>query len=147
MGADRRRIDGFVQSADGRLIRGISEGLRKRQACGWSSNRPNRRYFGRRKGRTRSTAWRGYRIPLWHDDIADAIDHVSTDEAVAMTKRLAREEGLFFGTSTGANVIAALRLAEGLPADATVVTIACDTGMKYLRSLGVENGSSRSTQG
>jgi cysteine synthase A len=49
-----------------------------------------------------------------------------------MTKRLAREEGLFAGTSTGANVIAALRLAERLGPDATVVTVLCDTGMKYL---------------
>ena len=49
-----------------------------------------------------------------------------------MAIRLAREEGLFAGTSTGANVIAALRLAEQLGPDATVVTIMCDTGMKYL---------------
>jgi cysteine synthase len=46
--------------------------------------------------------------------------------------RLAREEGIFAGTSTGANVIAALRLAERLGPDATIVTIMCDTGMKYL---------------
>jgi cysteine synthase A len=49
-----------------------------------------------------------------------------------MTKRLAREEGVFAGTSTGANVTAALRLAERLDPGATVVTIMCDTGMKYL---------------
>jgi cysteine synthase A len=51
---------------------------------------------------------------------------------MAMTARLAREEGLFAGTSTGANVIAALRLAEQLGQSATVVTLMCDTGMKYL---------------
>ena len=56
---------------------------------------------------------------------------VSTAEAVAMTVRLAREEGLFAGTSTGANVIAALRLAEELGPGATIVTVMCDTGMKY----------------
>ena len=49
---------------------------------------------------------------------------------------LAREEGLFAGTSTGANVYAALRLAERLGPDATVVTVMCDTGMKYLRTFG-----------
>ena len=49
-----------------------------------------------------------------------------------MTLRLAREEGIFAGTSTGANVIAALRLAERLRSNATVVTVMCDTGMKYL---------------
>ena len=52
-----------------------------------------------------------------------------------MTLRLAREEGLFAGTSTGANVIAALRLAEQLPPNSTIVTILCDTGMKYLKSF------------
>jgi cysteine synthase A len=49
-----------------------------------------------------------------------------------MATRLAREEGLFAGTSTGANVVAALRLAEQLGPAATVVTIMCDTGLKYL---------------
>jgi len=53
-----------------------------------------------------------------------------------MALRLAREEGLFAGTSTGANVVAALRLAERLQDDATIVTIMCDTGMKYLRGFG-----------
>lgn len=51
-----------------------------------------------------------------------------------MAIRLAQEEGIFAGTSTGANVIAALRLADVLSADATVVTVMCDTGMKYLRT-------------
>ena len=55
-----------------------------------------------------------------------------------MALRLAREEGLFAGTSTGANVIAALRLAEQLGAGSTVVTIMCDTGMKYLRTYGAK---------
>jgi cysteine synthase len=71
-------------------------------------------------------------VPLWQEDIADRIEQVSTEEAEAMTMRLAREEGIFAGTSTGANVIAALRLAERLGPDATIVTIMCDTGMKYL---------------
>jgi cysteine synthase A len=74
----------------------------------------------------------GFVVPLWQTDIADHIERVSTEEAVAMTGRLAREEGLFAGTSSGANVIAALRLAEQLGPRATIVTIMCDTGMKYL---------------
>jgi cysteine synthase A len=53
-------------------------------------------------------------------------------EAMAMANRLAREEGLFAGTSTGANVIAALRVADQLGPDTTTVTVMCDTGMKYL---------------
>jgi cysteine synthase A len=74
----------------------------------------------------------GYVVPLWEPGIADRIERVSTQEAVAMAMRLAREEGLFAGTSTGANVIAALRLAEQMGSGATVVTLMCDTGMKYL---------------
>ncbi len=49
-----------------------------------------------------------------------------------MALRLARQEGLFGGTSTGANVLAAPRLAGELGAGATIVTVMCDTGMKYL---------------
>ncbi len=74
----------------------------------------------------------GFVVPLWRPELADQIDQVSTAEAMAMADRLAREEGLFGGTSTGANVVAALRLAEQLGPRATVVTILCDTGMKYL---------------
>jgi cysteine synthase len=78
----------------------------------------------------------GFLPPLWCEGIADRIERVSTEEAVAMALRLAREEGLFAGTSTGANVIAALRLADQLRPGATIVTLMCDTGMKYLRTFG-----------
>lgn len=61
--------------------------------------------------------------------------------AISMVFRLAREEGLFAGTSTGANVIAALRLAEQLGPAATIVTVMCDTGMKYLRTYGAKLNS------
>jgi cysteine synthase A len=74
----------------------------------------------------------GFVVPLWQAGIADRIEPVSTEEAAAMALRLAREEGLFAGTSTGANVVAALRLAEQLDPEATIVTVMCDTGMKYL---------------
>ena len=73
----------------------------------------------------------GFVVPLWHDGIADHIERVSTEEATAMALRLAREEAIFAGTSTGGNVIAALRLAEQLGPGSTVVTVMCDTGMKY----------------
>ena len=49
-----------------------------------------------------------------------------------MARRLAREEGIFAGTSTGANVVAALRVAGRLGAEASVVTIAVDSGLRYL---------------
>lgn len=87
----------------------------------------------------------GYVVPLWRDDIADAIVPVSTDRARAMTLRLASEEGVFAGLSTGANVVAALELAQRLGPQATIVTVMCDTGMKYLHSLGaaVQSTASR----
>jgi cysteine synthase A len=74
----------------------------------------------------------GFVVPLWQQDLADQVEQVSTEQALDMAMRLAREEGLFAGTSTGANVIAALRLAEKLGPRAAVVTVMCDTGMKYL---------------
>jgi cysteine synthase A len=80
----------------------------------------------------------GFVVPLWRKDIADQIERVSTDEATAMALRLAGEEGLFAGTSTGANMVAALRVAEQLGPSATIVTIMCDTGMKYLRTYGAQ---------
>lgn len=78
----------------------------------------------------------GFVVPLWRPEIADQVERVSTEEALAMAFRLAREEGLFAGTSTGANVAAALRVAEHLGPGATVVTVMCDTGMKYLKTYG-----------
>lgn len=81
----------------------------------------------------------GFVVPLWRDDIADDIERVSTEDAMSMALRLAREEGLFAGTSTGCNVVAALRLAERLGPNATIVTIMCDTGMKYLRTYGAKS--------
>lgn len=74
----------------------------------------------------------GFVVPLWKPEVIDEIAQVSTAEAMAMARRLAREEGLFAGTSTGANLVAALRVAEKLGAGATVVSVLCDTGIKYL---------------
>ena len=74
----------------------------------------------------------GFVVPLWQDVIADEIQAVSTQDAMEMARRLAREEGIFAGTSAGANVAAALRVAQRLTPHQTVVTIACDSGMKYL---------------
>jgi cysteine synthase A len=74
----------------------------------------------------------GFVPPLWRPDMVNRIERVSTVEAKAMARRLAREQGVFAGTSTGANVVAACRVAERLGPSATVVTIACDSGLRYL---------------
>jgi len=74
----------------------------------------------------------GFVVPLWKDGLADEIQTVSTQEAMATARRLARQEGIFAGTSTGGNVAAALRVAERLGPDHTVVTLAVDSGLKYL---------------
>ncbi len=71
-------------------------------------------------------------VPLWNPSIADEIATVSTEAAMAMARRLARAEALFAGTSTGANLVAAIALGMRLGKDATVVTVMCDSGLKYL---------------
>ncbi len=74
----------------------------------------------------------GYVPPLWNPKLVNEIITVSTEEAKAMTRRLAREEALFVGTSSGANVVASLKIAERLGPEATVVTVMVDSGFRYL---------------
>jgi cysteine synthase A len=74
----------------------------------------------------------GYTPPLWEPALYDEIIAVKTDDAKEMARRLAREEGLFGGTSSGANVIAAIQVAERMGPYATVVTLMADSGLKYL---------------
>ena len=85
----------------------------------------------------------GYTPPLWEPSLVDEILPVPTADAKAMTRRLAREEALFAGTSSGANVVAAIRIGERLGPDATVVTLLADSGLKYL-STDVYKGRSPS---
>lgn len=74
----------------------------------------------------------GFVPPLWEPEAVDAIEQVPSSEAMAMARRLAAEEGLFAGTSSGANVVAALRVAEHLGPGATVATVVVDSGFRYL---------------
>lgn len=74
----------------------------------------------------------GFVPPLWHPEEVDEIVAVSTAESRAMARRLAREEGIFGGTSSGGNVVAALRVAERLGPGATVATIVVDSGLRYV---------------
>jgi cysteine synthase B len=73
------------------------------------------------------------RVPgIYDESLADENVAIETEEAQAMTRRLAREEGLFVGVSSGANVLASLRLARELDSKAVIVTILCDGGGRYL---------------
>lgn len=74
----------------------------------------------------------GFIPPLWEPNQVDEIVTVTTEEAKTMARRLAREEGLFGGISSGANVVAAIRIAEKLGPKATVATILVDSGSRYL---------------
>jgi cysteine synthase A len=74
----------------------------------------------------------GYIPPLWEPALVDDILPVRTADAKDMTRRLAQEEALFAGTSSGANVIAAILVAERLGRGAKVVTLMADSGLKYL---------------
>lgn len=73
------------------------------------------------------------RIPgIYDPNLADKEVEIATEDAQAMTRRLAREEGLFVGVSSGANVLAAIRLAKEVDGVAVIVTVLCDGGGKYM---------------
>ena len=76
--------------------------------------------------------WTGLVMPHWDPERVDRIEPIGDEEAVQMTRRLAREDGIFAGISTGANVVGAHRLAERLGPAAVIVTLAVDTGFKYM---------------
>ena len=87
------------------------------------------------KGSFAMQGWTGGIPPHWDPAAADEVWTIEDDEAVEMTLRLAQEEGVFAGVSTGANVVGALRLAEQLGPDAVVVTLAVDSGFKYMTGV------------
>ena len=133
----RGRVDAFVQSVGtGGSLRGTSTRLRlhnpavrivavEPEESAVLSGRPSGSHKIEGTGI-------GFIAPLWTATLSDEIQTASTAEAMAAARRLAREEGIFAGTSTGANVAVALRIAERLGPDHTVVTLAVDSGMKYL---------------
>lgn len=136
-------VDGFVQSVGtAASLRGTGEALRRRgRPLALVAVEPAESAVlsgGPTGAHKIDGVGAGYVVPLWRADLVDAIEPVSTQEARAMALRLAREEGLFGGTSTGGNVVAALRLAQRLGPDATIVSVLCDTGMKYLDSFGAQ---------
>jgi cysteine synthase len=87
---------------------------------------------GGKRGPFLVQGWTGFVMPHWYPDKVDHVEAIGDDDALEMTRRLALEEGVFAGISTGANVVGAHRLAERLGSDAVLVTLAVDTGFKYM---------------
>jgi cysteine synthase A len=74
----------------------------------------------------------GYTPPLSEPSAVDEIMSVKTADAKEMARQLARQEGIFAGTSSGGNVHAAIRVAQKLGPSANVVTLMIDSGLKYV---------------
>jgi cysteine synthase A len=135
------RVDAFVQAiGTSASLQGVATVLRR--------NNPNVRIIAVEPGESAVLSGGptgahkidgigiGYIPPLWDPDIVDEIIPVSTADANAMALRLAEEEGLFAGTSSGANVVAAVRVGRRLGPDAKVTTLLVDSGLKYLATYG-----------
>ena len=131
------RVDAFVQSVGtAHSIHGVTAALRRHRPDITTVAVEPAESPVLSEGRTGAHEIEGIGIgfvpPLWDPADASEVMAATTYEAEAMARRLAREEGLFAGASSGANVVAALRLAEQLGPGATVVTILVDSGLKYL---------------
>jgi cysteine synthase A len=131
------RIDAFVQSAGtAACVRGVAEALRrKKRDIHIAAVEPTESAVlsgGKTGVHKIEGIGAGFVVPLWGSSIADAIATVSTEDAMAMARKLARSEALFAGTSTGANLVAALEIGRQLGKGATVVTVMCDSGLKYV---------------
>jgi len=132
-----QRIDAFVQSVGtAQCIKGVASVLRRLQpAVRIAAVEPAESPVlsgGAPGAHQIEGVGPGFVPPMWAPGIADEVLQVSTADAKDMARRLARQEALFAGTSTGANVVAALRLARQLGPQRTVATLACDSGLKYL---------------
>ena len=131
------RVDAFVQSVGtAQCIGGVARVLREREPpIRIVAVEPSESAVlsgGAPGGHRIEGIGAGFVPPRWDADLADEIQTVSTADAEAMARRLVREEALFAGTSSGANVVAALRVAKRLGAGKTVATLLCDSGLKYL---------------
>jgi cysteine synthase len=135
------RVDAFVQCVGtSGSLQGVSTALRQhRETIRFVAVEPAESAVlsgGEKGGHRIEGIGIGRRPPLWKDSVADEILAVSSADAEIMARRLAREEGLLAGTSSGANVLAAIQVAEQLGPEANVVTLMIDSGLKYL-STGV----------
>jgi cysteine synthase len=128
------RVTGFAQGmGTGSSVIGVSDALRPHDVF-IQAHEPagSAAISGGAQGTFVIQGWTGMVMPHWDPSRVDHLETIGDEEAVAMTLRLAQEEGVFAGISTGANVVGAHRLAERLGPDAVIVTLAVDSGLKYL---------------
>ncbi|WP_119392685.1 PLP-dependent cysteine synthase family protein [Taklimakanibacter lacteus] len=140
------RIDAFVQATGtSASLRGVAEGFRRRgheiQVVAVEPEESAVLSGGRGGVHRIEGVGAGFVVPLWRPELVSEIVPVSTAAAMAMSRRLARCEAVFAGTSTGANLVAAIEIGKRLGPKATVVTVMCDSGIKYL-STELYNGTS-----
>jgi cysteine synthase A len=131
------KVDAFVQSiGTSASLRGVATILRRNnQAVEIIAVEPGESPVlsgGERGAHKIEGIGIGYTPPMWDPDLVSEIIPVPTVEAEAMARRLAREEGLFAGTSSGGNVVAAIRAGQRLGAGASVATLLVDSGLKYI---------------
>lgn len=132
-----RKVDAFVQSVGtAQCIKGVATALRERNSkiCIVALEPAESPVLsgGEPGAHNIEGVGPGFIPPMWNDRLCDEIIRISTDEAKDMARRLARKEALFAGTSTGANILAAIQIAARLGSGHTVATVACDSGLKYL---------------
>ena len=128
------RVTAFTQGIGtvGSLM-GVSEALKPRGATIQALEPAGSALLsGGARGPFAMQGWAGFVVPQWDPAKVDHVEAIGDDEALEMMLRLARDDGIFAGISTGANVVGAHRLAERLGPEAVIVTLAVDTAFKYM---------------
>jgi cysteine synthase A len=128
------RVTGFCQGmGTASSVMGVSDALRPHGVF-IQAHEPagSAAIGGGERGPFLIQGWTGLRMPHWYPEKVDHLEPVGDEEAIEMTRRLASEDGIFAGISTGANVVGAHRLAECLGPQAVIVTLAVDSGFKYM---------------
>ena len=114
-------------------LMGVSEALKPREVF-IQAHEPagSAAISGGASGSFAIQGWTGMVMPHWDAERVDHVEPIEDEDAIAMTLRLSQEEGIFAGISTGANVVGAHRLAERLGPESVIVTLAVDSGFKYM---------------
>jgi len=140
------RVDAFVQmTGTSASARGVSEALHRHNPkihCVAVEPRESAVLSGGPSGVHKiDGVGAGFVVPLWDPDAVDEIATVTTEDALATARALARTEAIFAGASTGGNVAAAIALGRRLGPDRTIVTVMCDSGVKYLSTALYREGA------